>query len=570
MFLDSLFYVISDLRWQLLFLLVAAISAAYALAAIWAVQSRDHWIIRGLVVCGLLVLLLPPRAYEPLFFFILMLPSLAALTAWQTWRRNSHAQKAASEKPFQFSLRVLLLGTALVASLLGLALAALRERPDVDWLRMPVAAVLIAVVANQAWRLVTSKRKVLQGLLLGATIMGWVMVEEFLLGDWLRMGNLFGVMHNAMLGTQLANILLLAIHYSEFSVLIFLGGAFAQTFFSPTISRRWRRICSVSAVALLIGIGTPLAWVYRQMLVVPQSMPPFAENDNCYPELQEFAIAAARGPLGEAKLRDLLSLLERPGAVSIDLNRDAAAAHSGGIMVNDVVVFRDLARLLQSAGDKSAQAGKHDEAAAYALANIRMGLVLQRGGLQIHFLVGNAIEGVGQSSLGKIRDKLSAAERQRLIGELQRVDHQREPVSQIEQRDSIFDDRTLRWRHRLEMVVLARSPPAGVETTYANFQRRSVTYSRLMMADLAVRAFVAEKGRFPKSLEELVPKYLATVPEDPFSGQPLRYRPMPLTFVLYSVGQDRQDNGGNFGNHVQSMFEDGYDLDIDTVQRPQP
>jgi hypothetical protein len=102
------------------------------------------------------------------------------------------------------------------------------------------------------------------------------------------------------------------------------------------------------------------------------------------------------------------------------------------------------------------------------------------------------------------------------------------------------------------------------------FQRQSVTYTRLVMADLAVRTFAAEKGRFPNSLEELVPKYLATVPEDPFSGQPLRYRVEGTTYVLYSVGQDRQDDGGKLGNHAQSMLEAGYDLDIDTMLRPQP
>ena len=49
MFLDSLFYVLGSLRWQLLILLVAAISAAYSLAAIWAAQSREHCIFRGLI-----------------------------------------------------------------------------------------------------------------------------------------------------------------------------------------------------------------------------------------------------------------------------------------------------------------------------------------------------------------------------------------------------------------------------------------------------------------------------------------------------------------------------------------
>ena len=84
------------------------------------------------------------------------------------------------------------------------------------------------------------------------------------------------------------------------------------------------------------------------------------------------------------------------------------------------------------------------------------------------------------------------------------------------------------------------------------------------------RAKVGIAGIFKNALEELVPAYLATVPEDPFSGQPLRYRLEGTAFVLYSVGQDQQDDGGKPGTHRQSMFEFGYDLDIDTMLRPDP
>jgi hypothetical protein len=107
MSLDLLLLVLSNWRWQLMTLLVAAICAAYSLAAIRAAQSREHWITRGLAVCGLLALLLPPRAHEPLMFFLLMLPILGTLTAWQTWRR-APAPNGAPHQPFQFSLRNLL------------------------------------------------------------------------------------------------------------------------------------------------------------------------------------------------------------------------------------------------------------------------------------------------------------------------------------------------------------------------------------------------------------------------------------------------------------------------------
>jgi hypothetical protein len=31
---------------------------------------------------------------------------------------------------------------------------------------------------------------------------------------------------------------------------------------------------------------------------------------------------------------------------------------------------------------------------------------------------------------------------------------------------------------------------------------------------------------------------------DPFDGMPLRYRPKGKGFMIYSVGKDREDNGG--------------------------
>jgi hypothetical protein len=41
-----------------------------------------------------------------------------------------------------------------------------------------------------------------------------------------------------------------------------------------------------------------------------------------------------------------------------------------------------------------------------------------------------------------------------------------------------------------------------------------------------------------------VPKYLQRVPSDPFSGHPLVCRPQGTTWLLYSVGPDRVDDGG--------------------------
>jgi hypothetical protein len=59
---------------------------------------------------------------------------------------------------------------------------------------------------------------------------------------------------------------------------------------------------------------------------------------------------------------------------------------------------------------------------------------------------------------------------------------------------------------------------------------------------LALRAYKADKGLLPDSLDPLVPDYLDAVPLDAFDGKPLRYNPAKK--VIYSVGKDLKDDGG--------------------------
>ena len=54
----------------------------------------------------------------------------------------------------------------------------------------------------------------------------------------------------------------------------------------------------------------------------------------------------------------------------------------------------------------------------------------------------------------------------------------------------------------------------------------------------------ANDGRRPDSLSDLVPQFLDAVPEDPFDGQPLRYRKLESGYVVYSVFNNRIDDGG--------------------------
>jgi hypothetical protein len=61
---------------------------------------------------------------------------------------------------------------------------------------------------------------------------------------------------------------------------------------------------------------------------------------------------------------------------------------------------------------------------------------------------------------------------------------------------------------------------------------------------IALAAYRAEHGAYPTQLAQLRPKYLAAVPEDPFSNGPLRYKRTEAGYVLYSVGFNGNDDGG--------------------------
>ncbi|MFA6099048.1 MAG: hypothetical protein WCV50_05960 [Patescibacteria group bacterium] len=62
-------------------------------------------------------------------------------------------------------------------------------------------------------------------------------------------------------------------------------------------------------------------------------------------------------------------------------------------------------------------------------------------------------------------------------------------------------------------------------------------------ATLGIRAYAVETGNPPANLSDIVPKYLNTIPPDPYDIPPLSYS-APKEFV-YSVGPSRQDLGGS-------------------------
>ena len=60
----------------------------------------------------------------------------------------------------------------------------------------------------------------------------------------------------------------------------------------------------------------------------------------------------------------------------------------------------------------------------------------------------------------------------------------------------------------------------------------------------ALAAYRNQHGAYPKTLDQLAPRFLKQVAADGFSGKPLVYRPNNKGYLLYSVGRNGKDEDG--------------------------
>ena len=75
---------------------------------------------------------------------------------------------------------------------------------------------------------------------------------------------------------------------------------------------------------------------------------------------------------------------------------------------------------------------------------------------------------------------------------------------------------------------------------------RIETARRIVVTAVALKRFQLAHGTLPETLSALVPEFLKSVPIDPNDGKSLRYHPdADGTYLLYSVGEDGVDDGGD-------------------------
>ena len=108
------------------------------------------------------------------------------------------------------------------------------------------------------------------------------------------------------------------------------------------------------------------------------------------------------------------------------------------------------------------------------------------------------------------------------------------------QRPAAVDAADARLRARRGLFV----HEFGYAAFFIRREMQGAAWMELAAAALAVERYRLARGSLPETLGQLVPGYLAAVPIDPFDGLPLRFQRTDRGSAVYSVGEDRKDDGG--------------------------
>ena len=102
--------------------------------------------------------------------------------------------------------------------------------------------------------------------------------------------------------------------------------------------------------------------------------------------------------------------------------------------------------------------------------------------------------------------------------------------------------------------------------------RHKVTHEATLTI-LALRRWQLDKGQYPDTLDELVAAgYVKELPQDPFSDKPLVYRSADGDFILYTLGPNFADDGGESGKDRKGrprMWRDEGDTLFWPLPKPQ-
>ncbi|HEY1603126.1 MAG TPA: hypothetical protein VGG64_26215 [Pirellulales bacterium] len=133
------------------------------------------------------------------------------------------------------------------------------------------------------------------------------------------------------------------------------------------------------------------------------------------------------------------------------------------------------------------------------------------------------------------------------------------PILQIDKSPYFTELKRLKADKRNSLLTLMLFDSLGPALRRAQVRQQR---DAILVVSAAARYRLAH-GSWPKTIEELVPKFLARVPPDQLSDSPICYRLVDGSPVVYSRGADGEDDGG-----VPARLAGGAAVDFDQPSEP--
>jgi hypothetical protein len=289
---------------------------------------------------------------------------------------------------------------------------------------------------------------------------------------------------------------------------------------------------------LLVGffIGAALLVVAALVLTLsqPAPAPPPIPQPNGYDDFVKAGEmvtdnASDYGTMGEAELRTFVTKnaealklartgLSRKCRVPLDFSTTNA------VYIDHLTDIKRLACSLTVEGRLAEMENRPADAAEAYLAVIRLGCAISHGGLIIDSLVSIAIDAIGTTRMERLTLTLDAKQCREAASAIESCEAQRESTDTIMRQERAWARRIWGLKGQIMRLFMFKSLKQS-EGKWVTKSKAQQTRTRLLLVQLAARAYELEKGQRPKSLADLVPAYLKTVPQDPGTGTNLAYSP---------------------------------------------
>jgi hypothetical protein len=587
------------------FQIIDAVSASFfALLGIWAAVDRRHWFIRFSVVTGVLLIALFLPAYEVVIEFAIEMVLIVAAVAI--------ARRKFIRTP-RLSLETALLCMVVVA----IAAAVLGHSTELrwKWLEMVSVGIRTSIVALWCLWLVCVRTRIAIRLPLAVAMMPVILVvfwcgDALLSGHYVwRSGNDFWpqVMKYASKDTlvwwlkwYVPRLLLGQLIIVSALLAAKASGWFTSAATTQAESKRWPRIAGKFVLCTMMAcLAAPLVYLFYRLMTptpLPVVQPPIPNGYDDLVAAGELAPSWVRlsvnsGPLTKAVMEPNYRALDQ-------VSRRIAAGLTKQCQVYPVELnthgmsdrhYQALNRAMAAEIIRLRYLLKYGETADVleeAVRIMRFGQEATRGG-SLAADIPDQCEDCGAYCLNERLGQYTRAQCISLIEQLSQFDRTRESFAVKLQRQRVIDENS-GWEPHAEGLLRAWSG----DDKYAREEpgdRWEQTQTRLLIVNLAGQAFFLDHRRAPRSLAELVPKYLQEIPRDPFTLKPLSFRADGNGYVVYSFGSDRDDDHGRdwspapdswdqditaYGPHCRAVGEKLFNLGSAAVQtifkRPKP